>query len=444
MGLMGVLFLVLSAETPASSVFVIVPDVLSQAGSGALLSMAAAALIAVCMAGIYGELGSAFPLAGGEYAIVGRTLGPMPGFVVMGLNLVNSLLGVAVLSLGISDYVGVAIPGLQPLPVALAVITGATLLGVLNIRTNALVTGAFLVVEIVALLILAWLGFHHPMRSPVELLAHPQVLSHGALTAAPLAAMGLAIAVATFAYDGYGGAVYFAEEMQDAPRRIGRTVVIALLVTVVAEVIPLTAVLTGAPDLAALLGSKSVFMDFIQGAGGQTLALVLGLAIALAIINAVIAVVLLSARQLYALGRDETWPGPLNALLVQVHPTLGSPWAATLVTGVLAGALCLIPMKLLLVATGTSVAMVYAFLCLSQMAGRRTGSTGHGVFRLFGYPATPLIALAALIAVLWSDWIDPAEGRPGLLAAFGVAIVAGAYYLAALRRRGWVLRGPEG
>jgi amino acid transporter len=442
MGLFGVLFLALSAETPASSVFVIVPDVLSQAGTGALLSMAAAALIAVCMAGIYGELGSAFPLAGGEYAIVGRTLGPLPGFVVMGLNLVNSLLGVAVLSLGICDYVSVAIPGLQPLPVALAVITGATLLGVLNIRTNALVTGAFLMVEIMALLILAWLGWRHPMRSPVELLVHPQVLSHGALTAAPMAALGLAVAVATFAYDGYGGAVYFAEEMQDAPRRIGKTVVIALLVTVVAEIIPLTAVLTGAPDLAVLLGAKSVFMDFIQSAGGKTLAVVLGLAIALAIVNAVIAVVLLSARQLYALGRDETWPAPLNSLLVRVHPRLGSPWAATLVTGVLAATLCLIPMKLLLVATGTSVAMVYAFLCLSQIAGRRTGSTGHGIFRLFGYPATPLIALAALIAVLWSDWIDPTEGRPGLLAAFAVAVAAGGYYLIALRRRGWVLRGP--
>ena len=67
MKLMGVLFLTLSAETPASSVFVIVPDVLSQAGTGALLSLLFAALIAVCMAQVYGELSSAFPIAGGEY-----------------------------------------------------------------------------------------------------------------------------------------------------------------------------------------------------------------------------------------------------------------------------------------------------------------------------------------------------------------------------------------
>ncbi len=443
MGLLGVLFLALSSETPASSVFVIVPDVLSQAGTGALISMGLAALIAVCMAGVYGELSSAFPYAGGEYAMVGRTLGPLSGFVVLGLNLVNSLLGIAVLSLGVSEYVGAAIPGLRPIPTALAVIAGSSLLGILNIRTNAWVTGAFLAVEIAALLVLSWLGLHHPVRSPLALLAHPQVLSGGALTAAPVAALGLAIAVATFAYDGYGSAVYFGEEMQDAPRRIGRAIVIALAVTVLAEVIPLTAVLVGAPDLAGLLGARSLFMSFIQGEGGRGLALAMGLAVGLAIVNAVIAIVLLSARQLYATGRDETWPGAMNGVLARVHPRFGSPWAATLVTGAVAGGLCLIPLKLLLIATGTSVAMVYAFLCLAVMAGRAGGATREGVFRLWAFPATPALALIALIGVLWSDWLDPVEGRAGLFAALGVAAASAAYYLLALQRRGWRLRGPD-
>jgi amino acid transporter len=443
MGLVGVLFLALSATTPASSVFVVVPDVLAQAGSGALISMLAAALVAVCMAGVYGELGSAFPLAGGEYAIVGRTLGPLPGFVVMGLNLTNSLFGSAVLSLGVADYLGAAIPGLQPVPVALGVILCATLLGVLNIRTNALVTGGFLLVEILALVVLAALGFQHAHRSPMALLLQPQVLSGGVLSAAPIAALGLAVAVATFAYDGYGGALYFAEELNDAPRRVGRAIVIALLVTVAAEAIPLTAVLVGAPDLAHLLGAKSMFLDFIAGASGHGVALVLGLAIALAIVNAVIAIVLLTARQLYALGRDETWPGPVNGFLAKVHPRFGSPWAATLVTGALCCALSFAPLKLLLIATGTSVAIVYAFLCLGLIAGRRSGATRHGVFRLFGFPFTPLIALAALVGVLWSDWIDPAEGRTGLYAAIGVAAISAAYFMLVLQRRGWVLRGPS-
>lgn len=443
MKLLGVLFLTLSAETPGSSMFVIVPDVLSQAGTGALLAMIAAGVIALCMAQVYAELGSAFPISGGEYCIVGRTLGPLSGFVVLGLNLVNSLLGAAVLSLGVSEYLGALVPGLQPIPTALVVVLGSTLLGVLNIRTNAVVTGAFLAVELIALAVLAWLGLQHPARGLVQLLTHPQILTGGALSPAPVAAIGLAVTAAIFAYDGYGGAIYFAEEMQEAPRRIGRAILLALLITGVAELLPLASVLTGAPDLKALFGAQNLLMSFIQSAGGQAVALMVGLAVALAILNAVIAVVLQSARQLYCTGRDETWPEPMNAVLAKVHPRFGSPWAATLATGAVTCALCFIPLRMLIIATGASVAMVYIVLCVASLAGRATGSTGHGVFRMRGFPAAPVLALIALAGVLWAAWLDPAEGRPGLIATLGVGAASGLYFLLALRRRGWVLRGPD-
>ena len=443
MKLLGVLFLTLSAETPASSVFVIIPDVISQAGTGALIAMVGAGLIAVCMAQIYAELASAFPISGGEYCMVGRTLGPLSGFVVLGLNLVNSLLGVAVLSLGVSDYLGALIPRLAPIPTALIVVLGSTLLGVLNIRANAVVTGAFLLVELLALAVLMWLGLQHPARSVLELLTHPQVLIGGGLSPTSLAAVGLAVTAAIFAYDGYGGAVYFAEEMQAAPRRIGRAILLALLITGLAELGPLTAVLTGASDLKGLLGWPNPFMEFIEGAGGRALALAVGLSVALAIVNAVIAAVLVSARQLYCTGRDETWAGPINAMLTLVHPRFGSPWAATLLTGAITGALCFIPLKLLIIATGACVAAVYAFLCAAAMAGRATDSTGHGLFRMPGFPAAPILALLALAAVFWAAWLDPAEGRPGLIATLGVGGVCGCYYILVLRRRGWRLRGPD-
>ncbi len=46
----GVLLLTLSAVTPASSVFVVIPGVIGQAGTGAFISLAAAALVALAMA----------------------------------------------------------------------------------------------------------------------------------------------------------------------------------------------------------------------------------------------------------------------------------------------------------------------------------------------------------------------------------------------------------
>jgi amino acid transporter len=443
MKVMGVLFLTLSAATPASSIFVIVPDVVSQAGTGALISMLLAAAIALCVGQVYAELSSAFPLAGGEYAIVGRVMGPLVGFVVLALNLANCLLATAVLALGVSDYLGVVAPGLRALPVAVTVVAGATVLGVLNIRTNALVTGAFVAVELLALAVLTALGLLHPARGLGEVLAHPVVLSGGALHPASTAAVGLAVAVAIFAYDGYGSAVYFGEEMQGAPRRIGRAILWALGITIAAEVIPLMAVMTGAPDLKAFLGAKAVFSDFVATAGGPVLSRLMGVGIALAIVNAVIAMVLLSARQLYATGRDGIWPGPLNGALTTLHPRFRSPWAATLAAGGAAAALCLIDLKLLLIVTGTGVAAIYAILCVALMVGRRTGRTAGAPYKAPFGPLLSGVSVIALIGVLYADWLDPEEGRPGLIAALATGLGGGLYYLLAVRRKaGFALRAP--
>lgn len=443
MKVFGALMLALSAATPASSVFVVVPDVIGEAGSGALLSMALGAVIAACVAQLYAELGSAFPLAGGEYAMTGRTLGPLAGFVVLGLNLFNSVLAVAVFALGAAQYLG-APPGLPLTGCALAVVLGATLLGVLRIRTNAWVTGLFVGVELLALLVLAGLGFGHAVRPAHELIAHPQSLGHGGvLAAAPLTAIGLSAAVSLFAYDGYGSAIYFGEEMHQARSRIARAIVWALAITVFCEIVPLLAVFMGTPDLKRLIGSSAPFLDFARDRGGPALADALSLGVGLAMVNAVIATVLLTARQLYSTGRDRTWGAGLDAALARVHPRLQSPWIATLAAGALAAGLCFLPLDLLLIATGTGTALVYASLCLAVLAGRRSGATAHGRHRAPLAWLLPSATLVALCGVLWADLLDPDEGRPGLMIALGVGLAFAFWYLAVLRRRGaWVLQGP--
>jgi len=64
----------------------------------------------------------------------------------------------------------------------------------------------------------------------------------------PLAAPGIA-ATAIFAYNGYGAAVYFSEETRNAAKGIARAIMWSLAITVAAELIPMTAVILGAPDL---------------------------------------------------------------------------------------------------------------------------------------------------------------------------------------------------
>ena len=50
-----------------------------------------------------------------------------------------------------------------------------------------------------------------------------------------------------------------------------RAILWALAITVIMELLPVTAVLMGAPDLKALLGAENVFGEFITARGGAAI-----------------------------------------------------------------------------------------------------------------------------------------------------------------------------
>ncbi len=445
MKMIGCLLITLSSVTPASSIFIVVPGVVEQAGTGALISFAVAGFISLLTAYVYAELASAFPLTGGEYAIVGRTLGPLAGFIILGLNLVVLLLNISVVALGLGNYVGAVFPQSGALTDALVCVVFTTLCAILNVRTNALITGAFLALELVALAVVTALGFLYPARSWVGLVTHPVALSGlGHLAPASLGAMGLASSVALFAFYGYGNAVYLGEEVHDAPRHVARAVLWALVISVISQVLPLAAALHGAPNLAAMFTSDTMFGDFVRDRGGAGMGVAINISVALAIVNADIAVIVLVSRMLFSSGRDAVWAAPVNRMLTRVHPRFGSPWAATLVTGALACLLCLVDLQVLLVMTGTAIVLVYGALCVAVIAGRRTGSTAAATYRMPFFPWPPLLALIVLVYVLYTNCIDPKTGRPSLYVDGAIVLLSALYYRLVLRRRGaWVLREPE-
>jgi amino acid transporter len=445
LGVAGVLFLTLSATTPASSVFVIVPGMLRVGGSGALIALAIAALVCVATAYVYAELSSAWPIAGGEYVMVARTLGPMAGFVVLGVNVVNNLIFTPVVALGVSDVLARVIPGLPQTSVALGLVALATVMGLLNIRTNALVTGVFLVVELAALAALCWAGLVAPVHDPVALFLHPQMPGGAGLVAATPAAIGTATTIAIFALNGYGMAVYFGEDMKDAPRRIGGVVLAALALTLATEILPVTAAIIGAPDLAAFFTGDDPFGALVTARGGAALGNWVAAGIAIAIANAAIVSILAFARFFYSTARDGVWGGRLDIRLQAIHPRLGSPWIATLAIGGVSLACCFVPLDLLLVLSGAGLVLTYAAIALAALVGRRTGATAHAAYRMPLFPAAPMLTLMALAYVVWTSWLDPEEGRPGLIATAAQIVVSILYYLFVVRRRGaWVTRDPQG
>ena len=443
MGGVGALLITLSGLSPSIGVFVVGSDVIHQAGTAAFVCFIAAALLGVAIANVYAELAAAFPETGGEYTIVGRVLGPAWGFAMLGLNLLTFSIAPAMTALGVVTYLRALAPGLPAIPTALVLVALGMGVSVLNVRVNALVTGLFLAAELVSLAVVAGLGFGHAHRGVGALALHPVMLGAGGhLLPVPLASLGVGAAAAIYAFDGYGSVVYLGEEIRDAPRKIAAVVFWALGLAAVFQIVPLIAVLVGAPDLARLMASGSPLPAFILAVGGPVLAKAMSAGVALALFNAMIASALMGGRQLYSSGRDRAWPSRVSAAFARLHPRFNSPWIATLSVGATSLLWCLVRLDVLVVLIGEGTAAIYVCMCMAALQGRRSGVSAHAPYRMPGFPLTPLLALAALAAVGGADLFDP-DGRKGLLASAVAIAVSVLYYRLALHRRGgWAHRGP--
>jgi hypothetical protein len=49
----------------------------------------------------------------------------------------------------------------------------------------------------------------------------------------------------------------------------------------------------------------------------------------------------------------------------------------------------------------------------------------------------------ALALITWAAWLDPAEGRPAILATLAQIAIAAGYYWLFLRRKGWTAVVPD-
>ncbi len=436
------ILITLSAVTPASSVFIIVPTVLMGVGGASVLTMLVGAVAAFFVALCYAELAATYPITGGEYTWAARLLGKPIGFATFVLTLVSAVLIIAVIALGTGEYLGVAWQGLGGKWIGVAVIAVTTCVALLNIRTNAWVTGIFLAVEIAAVAVVALLGFAHTERGPAEFL-HAQTFDGTAMTNAGVGGIIALVPVALFAYNGYGAAVYYVEETKNAAKTIGRVIIVCLFVTVAVEIIPLAAVVIGAPSMSDLLSSEAPMNYFLIERGGSALNTVVSVGIAVAIINAVIAIILQVARQLFASARDRSWPEPIDRVLATVHPRLHTPVAATLVVGACAVlAASFIPLDWLITATGASVVAIYLAVAVAALRLRRPGARTSTGYRMPWWPVPPIVVIALMGYVTYQLAVSALSQ---LIVAAATIVIGIAYYYGFIhprRTERWLLADP--
>ncbi|MCI3930783.1 APC family permease [Streptomyces sp. AN091965] len=437
-GVVGGTLLTLSCVTPASTLFVVVPDLFSSLGTATTLTIAIGALLCVGVAFCYSELGTLIPSAGGEYAMVSTMAGRLAGWLVFVLSLLVVMIVPPVIAMGTADYLAPLVK-IEPAYAGAGVMLLATLAGLLDLRANAWITGIFLVLEVVAAAVVAVLGFAHAERGAGSLVDLTVADGSGDGTktvTAMLIVSGLAIAL--FVTQGFSTAVYLSEEMENPRRNVARTVLLTLGISAVVLLVPVAAITLGAPDLAALTGGDIGGMVTAWSSSG--VGTFISLCVALAIINAGIVMVIQNSRVLFASARDKAWPEPVNAVLSRLGGRFGSPWVATLLVGVPGAALCFVNLDTLYGVTGVSVTGMYLLVAVAALLARRGGHGAAPAWRMPLWPGIPLVLIAVLAYVLSQQ-----EARY-LLWTGGIVAVATVYWACYLRPRAatrWLVTVPE-
>lgn len=448
LGVLGNIVIVLSGVTPASSVFIIVPFIILTAGTGALMAMLFAAVIGIFMAFCWAELSAKFPITGGDYALVWHAFkgrwGPIGGaasFATFALQVSAVAFIPAVIALGTAEYIK-SIVTVDPRIAGAVVIALATVIALFRIRTNAWLTGIFLALELLALLVLTVLGIANFHADRIGQLLTDWTIgdANGGLSPVTLAVVFTATATGVFAYNGYASAVNYSEETQGHSRKIGIAILWALVITVAAELIPTTFVLLGAPDLAKVTTDPTPMTYFLLATSNETVNTLASLAVAIAIFNATIAIVLASGRIIYSGARDRAWPGPVNGWLATVHAGQKSPWVATAIVGIVGVVLSLaVDLGTLITLTGAALVANYALIAIAALVGRWTGATADSPYKMPFWPLPPILALIA------TAYVGAQQTQTALLVT-GATIAIGLVYWAIVilpqGGRAWNLKEP--
>jgi amino acid transporter len=424
---LGNIALTVSDITPTASLLVIGPVVISIAGTGSLWAYLIGCFLAFNVALCMGELGSMFPSAGGLYSIVTRVIGKPVGFLGMLLYIGQAIFLPASIAIGIGVYVNSLVSGVSTSAAAVVVMVLVTLIALLRINFNAVLTGFFLVLELSVIVILLLAGVVH-LGQPASILTHPVIAGGGVLKDVATGAIVTALATAMFSVNGYDSAINFSEETEGSASQIGKAVVTAASVGIICELVPFFFSVFGAQDLKAFLSSSTPLTDVVDKAFGGTVVDILTVGAIIAIFNASLAITLQFARITWSTARDQAWPGAISRGLGLVNRN-GAPWVATLFIGACATVLC-IASSLQSVVSSTAVMIIclYGLIAISSLISRTRDRDLPRPFRMPLWPVPPVIALAGVVIAMTK------QTTRDLLIVAGIFVFGVVYYGLYLRR----------
>ncbi|WP_399552398.1 APC family permease, partial [uncultured Cellulomonas sp.] len=279
------------------------------AGSGLLIGLAIAAVVASCNATSSARLAAVHPESGGTYVYARRRLGEFWGFQAGWSFVVGKTASCAAMALTFASY---AAPGHARLVGILAVVA-VTALNYRGVQKSALVTRVIVVLTLGTLALVVGASVAGGTASTDN------------LTGVDLGGVLQSAGLLFFAFAGYARIATLGEEVVDPQRTIPRAVPLALgIVLVVYAVVGVCALLALGPD--GLAATAAPLRAVVEAGAWAALSPVVQVGAAVASLGALLALVLGVSRTAFAMARDHELPPYLAA----VHPRHGVPYRAEL------------------------------------------------------------------------------------------------------------------
>ncbi|MER6696808.1 APC family permease [Streptomyces fimicarius] len=342
-----------------AGIFVALAPAAQAAGSGLLIGLAVAGVVAYCNATSSARLAARYPASGGTYVYGRERLGDFWGYLAGWGFVVGKTASCAAMALAVGSYVW---PG-QAHAVAVAAVVALTAVNYAGVQKSAWLTRAIVAVVLAVLAAVVVASFTSGEADAALLGVGPDADLRGVLQAAGLL---------FFAFAGYARIATLGEEVRDPARTIPRAIPIALGITlgVYALVAVCVLMVLGPQQLADATAPLS---DAARAAGADRLVPVVRTGAAVAALGSLLALILGVSRTALAMARDRHLPHVLAA----VHPRNRVPHRAELAVGAVVAVL----------AATTDV----------------RGAIGFSSFGVLAY-------YAVANASAWT--LTPAEGRP--------------------------------
>jgi APA family basic amino acid/polyamine antiporter len=295
------------------------------AGTGLLVALVVAALVAYCNAVASAQLAAQYPTSGGTYIYGRERLGDWWGFTAGWGFVVGKTASCAAMALTVASY---AVPGpwwAQRLA-GVAAVVGLAALNYRGVSKTAALTRVLVATSLTALAVVVVAILASGRANSVHLGGWSALVAGGAYGI--LQAAGLLF----FAFAGYARIATMGEEVRDPARTIPRAIPIALFMTVaVYLVVGASALLAAGPRLLAT--ATAPLSAAVQAVGAGGLAPVIRAGAALAALGALLALITGVGRTSLAMSRH----GDLPAWLDAVHARFRVPHHAELaLTGLVA------------------------------------------------------------------------------------------------------------